>query len=114
MNLRHILAIVLKEVRQMRRDRMTLAMMVGIPTIQLTLFGFAINPDVRHLPAAVADMANTTGSRALVEDMLAAGVVRRAADARTPQEIQALLNADRKSTRLNSSHEFVSRMPSSA
>lgn len=95
MNLRHILAIVLKEVRQMRRDRMTLAMMVGIPTIQLTLFGFAINPDVRHLPAAVADMANTTGSRALVEDMLAAGVVRRAADARTPQEIQALLDAGR-------------------
>lgn len=95
MNLRHILAIVLKEVRQMRRDRMTLAMMVGIPTIQLTLFGFAINPDVRHLPAAVADMANTTGSRALVEDMLAAGVVRRAADARTPQEIQTLLNAGR-------------------
>ncbi|MGN6151278.1 MAG: ABC transporter permease [Lysobacteraceae bacterium] len=95
MNLRHILAIVLKEVRQMRRDRMTLAMMVGIPPIQLTLFGFAINPDVRHLPAAVADMANTAGSRALVEDLLAAGVVRRAADARTPQEIRALLDAGR-------------------
>lgn len=95
MNLRHIFAVMLKELRQMRRDRMTLAMMFGIPTIQLMLFGFAINPDVRHLPAAVADMANTAGSRALVEDMLAAGVVRRAADARTPQEIRALLDTGR-------------------
>jgi ABC-2 type transport system permease protein len=95
MNLRHILAVMLKELRQMRRDRMTVAMMLGIPTIQLTLFGFAINPDVRHLPAAVADMANTTGSRALVGDVLAAGVVRRAADARTPQEIRSLLDTGR-------------------
>lgn len=92
MNLRHILAIVLKEVRQMRRDRMTLAMMIGIPTLQLVLFGFAINLDVRNLPAAVADMANTAGSRALVEDLYAAGVVRRAAEARTPQEIRSLLD----------------------
>ena len=37
----------------MRRDRLTFAMMLGIPLIQLTLFGFAINSDPRHLPAAV-------------------------------------------------------------
>ena len=95
MNLRHILAVMLKEIRQMRRDRMTLAMMIGVPTLQLTLFGFAINPDVRNLPAAVADMADTAGSRALVQDMLAAGVVRRAADARTPQALRALLDQGR-------------------
>ena len=62
MNLGHIVAVVLKEIRQMRRDRMTLAMMIGIPTLQLVLFGFAINLDVRNLPAAVADMAGTAGS----------------------------------------------------
>jgi ABC-2 type transport system permease protein len=38
---------------QMRRDRLTFAMMLGIPLIQLTLFGYAINSDPRHLPAAV-------------------------------------------------------------
>ena len=92
MKLRHILAVVLKEIRQMRRDRMTLAMMIGIPTLQLALFGFAINLDVRNLPAAVADMAGTTGSRILVQDLYAAGVVRRAGEARTPQEIRALLD----------------------
>jgi ABC-2 type transport system permease protein len=46
-------AMVVKEFIQMRRDRVTFAMMVGIPLIQLVLFGFAINSDPKHLPAAV-------------------------------------------------------------
>ena len=46
-------AIVLKEFIQMKRDRVTFGMMVGIPLMQLLLFGFAINSDPRHLPAAV-------------------------------------------------------------
>src|SRR5476649_2480856 len=46
-------AIIVKEFTQMRRDRLTFAMMLGIPLLQLTLFGFAINSDPRHLPAAV-------------------------------------------------------------
>src|SRR6266481_2713049 len=45
--------IISKEFMQMRRDRLTFAMMLGIPLIQLTLFGYAINSDPRHLPAAV-------------------------------------------------------------
>jgi ABC-2 type transport system permease protein len=48
-----LLGIMVKEFTQMRRDRLTFAMMLGIPLIQLTLFGFAINSDPRHLPAAV-------------------------------------------------------------
>ncbi len=46
-------AIVLKEFIQMRRDRVTFGMMVGIPLLQLMLFGFAINSDPRHLPTAL-------------------------------------------------------------
>jgi ABC-2 type transport system permease protein len=45
--------IISKEFTQMRRDRLTFAMMLGIPLLQLTLFGYAINSDPRHLPAAV-------------------------------------------------------------
>src|SRR3954471_14048546 len=45
--------IIAKEFTQMRRDRLTFAMMLGIPILQLLLFGFAINSDPRHLPAAV-------------------------------------------------------------
>ncbi len=46
-------AMVLKEFIQMRRDRLTFGMMVGIPILQLILFGFAINSDPKHLPAAL-------------------------------------------------------------
>ena len=46
-------AMVVKEFIQLRRDRLTFAMMVGIPMLQLVLFGFAINTDPKHLPAGV-------------------------------------------------------------
>jgi ABC-2 type transport system permease protein len=46
-------AVVVKEFIQMRRDRLTFGMMVGIPLVQLLLFGFAINSDPKHLPAAI-------------------------------------------------------------
>jgi ABC-2 type transport system permease protein len=46
-------AMIVKEFTQMRRDKLTFAMMLGIPIIQLLLFGYAINSDPRHLPAAV-------------------------------------------------------------
>jgi ABC-2 type transport system permease protein len=92
MKLAQILAVMVKELRQMRRDRMTVAMMIGVPTLQLMLFGFAINPDVRNLPAAVADMAGTAGSRAIAQDLFATGVVRQVEAVCTPQEIDALFD----------------------
>jgi ABC-2 type transport system permease protein len=46
-------AMIVKEFVQMRRDRFTFGMMIGIPVIQLVLFGFAINADPKHLPTAV-------------------------------------------------------------
>jgi ABC-2 type transport system permease protein len=57
-------AMVRKEFLQLRRDRVTFAMIVGIPIIQMTLFGFAINTDPRHLPTAViaADQSEFTRS----------------------------------------------------
>ena len=52
-----ILAIFLKELRQLARDKPTLGMVVMVPLIQLLLFGYAINTDVRHLPVAVVESA---------------------------------------------------------
>ena len=49
-NLRRLGAVIAKEFIQMRRDRLTFAMMIGIPIMQLILFGFAINTDPRHMP----------------------------------------------------------------
>ena len=59
-------AIVWKEFIQMRRDRVTFAMMVGIPLMQLMLFGFAINSDPRHLPTAILAADQGPFARTLV------------------------------------------------
>ena len=53
----------------MKRDRLTFAMMIGIPLIQLTLFGFAINSDPKHLPAAVLNADSGPFARTLVAAM---------------------------------------------
>ena len=60
------LAILLKEFRQIRRDRLTFAMMVGVPIIQLILFGFAINTDPKRLPMAVVIAEHSEFSRSLI------------------------------------------------
>jgi len=60
-------AMLWKELVQLRRDRMTLGLMLGIPAIQLALFGYAIQTEVRHLPTVVLDESRTSESRRLVE-----------------------------------------------
>jgi ABC-2 type transport system permease protein len=55
-----------KEFIQMRRDRLTLGIMIGIPVLQLLMFGYAIQMDVRHIPTVVLDQSRTPASRALL------------------------------------------------
>lgn len=62
-------SIVLKEFLQLKRDRITFAMIVGLPIIQLTLFGFAINTDPKHLPTAVIIGDDSTFSRSFITAM---------------------------------------------
>lgn len=62
-------AVVLKEFRQLRRDRVTFAMIIGVPIIQLTLFGFAINTNPKHLPTAVIMGDESPFSRSFVAGM---------------------------------------------
>ncbi|QNP41099.1 ABC transporter permease [Lysobacter solisilvae (ex Woo and Kim 2020)] len=91
MNWRRLFAIVLKELRQMRRDRITLAMIIGIPVMQLVLFGYAINLNLRGLATGIADQAGTAASRALVMDMVATGVIKPTAEATTPAQLMEML-----------------------
>lgn len=76
-----------KEFTQLRRDRPTMAMMVGVPAIQLLLFGFAIRTDVRNLPTAILDESRTSDSRALVQTILNTGNFERHADATSRDEV---------------------------
>ncbi len=66
---RRFRAIVGKEFIQMRRDRLTFAMMIGLPLLQLVLFGYAINSDPRHLPTAVLAGDQSVFSRSIVAAM---------------------------------------------
>lgn len=91
MKARRLLAIVVKELRQLRRDRLTFAMIVGIPVMQLVLFGYAINLDVRGLEAVVVDQADTARSRELVAQLEASRVIALVRQASTPDEVDELL-----------------------
>ena len=91
MSWRRMLAIVIKEMRQMRRDRISLAMIIGVPVMQLLLFGYAINLNLRGLEAGIADQAGTAASRAAVMDMLATGVIAAQARADSPEQLMDML-----------------------
>lgn len=71
-----IKAVLVKEFRQLSRDRITFGMVVMIPLIQLLLFGFAINTDVRNIPIGVVDQSDSSFSRLLVESVKVTQVIR--------------------------------------
>lgn len=68
-----LLVIAWKELLQLRRDRLTLAMTVVLPILQLLLFGFAVNTDVRHIRMVVFDQDRSPGSRDLARALAATG-----------------------------------------
>jgi ABC-2 type transport system permease protein len=88
-NLRRTLAIAGKELRQLRRDRLSFGMIVGIPLLQITLFGYAINMDVRQ--AGFVDYANTQRARELIADAAATQVIDITKHAASTAELEALL-----------------------
>ena len=110
MNLRRLAAIVLKELRQLRRDRLTFAMIIGIPTLQLVLFGYAINMDVRNLDAAVLDQSNTARSRELVAAMGASQVLNLRYSLSSPAQLQELLRQGQISLALVLPRDFERRL----
>ncbi len=69
-------AVLVKEFIQMRRDRITFAMMLGVPIMQLLLFGFAINSDPKRLPTALLDMDGGHYARAVVTALETSGYFR--------------------------------------
>jgi len=88
---RRFWAVVAKEFIQMRRDRLTFGMMVGIPVLQLTLFGFAINSDPKHLPTAVLSADNDTFSRTLISALRHSDYFDIVREAQGEAEVERLL-----------------------
>lgn len=84
-------AIIRKEFIQMRRDRLTFAMMFGIPIIQLILFGFAINTDPKSLPVAIIAADYSPFTRRFVHAMENSGYFRVVRDVKTEEEARQSL-----------------------
>jgi ABC-2 type transport system permease protein len=92
-SLSRLMAVMRKEVRQMRRDKLTFAMILAIPLMQILLFGYAINTDVRNLTTAVADEADTHLSREFTARLQQTQVTNITRYVNTAADLDALLRA---------------------
>jgi ABC-2 type transport system permease protein len=88
-----ILAIFLKELVQMRRDRLTFAIMIMVPIMQLVLFGFAIDTDPRNMPAAVQLKDDGPLTRSLLAGLRQSSFFRVVAEARSDADGERLLRS---------------------
>ncbi len=86
-----LVAMLVKEFIQMRRDRITFAMMLGVPLMQLVLFGFAINNDPKGLPAALVATSNDHYARAIVSALKTTGYYRFRHVSASAAEAEALM-----------------------
>ena len=84
-------AIVSKEVLQLRRDRLTFAMMFGMPIMQLLLFGYAIDTDPRNLPTAVIAADQSQITRSVLSALANTGYMRFTHRPASEEEANSLL-----------------------
>jgi ABC-2 type transport system permease protein len=83
--------IIVKEFIQLKRDRLTFGMIIGIPVLQLILFGYAINADPKRLPTAVLSAGSSPYSRTLLSAMQTSGYFRIDKNVSDEKELQDLL-----------------------
>jgi len=108
--LHRLWAIVLKEFIQMKRDRVTFGMMVGIPLMQLMLFGFAINSDPKHLPTALRAADQGPFARTLVAALSTSGYFTLTHEAATEAEAHRLLQLGEVQFVINIPEDFSRRL----
>lgn len=92
LSMSRILAVLTKEFRQLRRDRLTFAMILGIPIMQLLLFGYAINTDPKHLPTAVLVQDESDLSRSVIASLENSQYFNIVRTVRTPAELDRLFD----------------------
>jgi len=109
-SLRRLRAVALKEIRQLARDRVTFGMIVGVPLMQILLFGYAINFDVRNLATVVHDQANTSMSRELIAQLTATQVVSVRYTVDSSAEVDRLLREGRASMAVVIPRDFERRL----
>jgi ABC-2 type transport system permease protein len=106
------LVIAWKELLQLRRDRMTLAMMAVLPIVQLLLFGYAINTDVRHVPTVIFDQDHSAASRELGQSLQVTGFYDILGEVRSYAEIEKALRSGRARAALVIPAKYASNLRS--
>lgn len=109
---RRLRAVAMKEVRQLSRDRVTFGMIVGVPLLQITLFGYAINYDVRNLATVVQDQANSSMSREFVAQLKATQVIHVTSTTDSSIEVDRLMREGRTSVAVIIPPDFERRLQS--
>ena len=109
-NFARFVAIIRKEFIQMRRDRLTFAMMFGIPILQLILFGFAINTDPKNLPVAVLASDNSPFARRFIHAMENSGYFRIVDHVESEEDARRLLARGEVQFVLNLPPDFSRRL----
>ncbi len=104
------LVIAHKELLQLKRDRLTFAMMVALPIVQLLLFGYAINTDVRHSPTLVYDQDRSAESRDLVRSLEATGFYDVLGHVRDYSEIEYALRSGKAKVALVIPADYASHL----
>jgi ABC-2 type transport system permease protein len=92
-SMKRVLAVLAKEFIQIRRDRLTFAMMLSVPVIQLVLFGFAISTDPKDLPTGLLDLSRDRFSRAIIASLENTGYYRISELPSTAAQAEALMAA---------------------
>ena len=92
-SLSRLWSVAVKEILQLGRDRLTMAMMVALPVIQITLFGYAIDTDVRHVPTVVYDQDGSARSRDFARSLQATGFYDLKGEVRGYDEIERALRS---------------------
>jgi len=110
--LRRLRAVSVKEIRQLSRDRVTFGMIVGVPLMQILLFGYAINFDVRNLATVVQDDANSSMSREFLAQLRATQVVNVSYITNSSAELDRLMREGRASMAVVIPRDFERRLQS--
>ncbi len=105
-----VLAVMIKEFKQLTRDRLTYAMMLGLPVIQLLLFGYAINTEPRHLPTAVLVQEDSVFARSIVSALHHSAYFDLAAQARSPAELDEMIRQGRVQFAVTIPADFTHRV----
>ncbi len=105
-----VAAVMIKEFKQLTRDRLTYAMMLVLPVVQLLLFGYAINTEPRHLPTAVLVQEDSVFARSILGAMTRSGYFELTAQARSPAELDQMIRQGRVQFAVTIPGDFTRRV----